>query len=89
MAAEQELCQQCGRVPATCHPPHTSAGSTEQRWSEIFIGKCIIQHFISSTLLVRLEQKPLRAFLTVRAVCKGILIRAAHGPGPHLMEERA
>ena len=67
IAAEQELCQRRGGVPRSLSPPPL-AGSTEQCWNEMFMRKCIIQHFISSTLHVSLEQEPLRAFITIRAV---------------------
>lgn len=64
------------------------AGSSEQCWDEMLMRKCIIQHFISGTSQPP-GAEPQRAFITVRALIKGSLIRAACAPGPCMREERA
>lgn len=68
--------------------PPSLAGSWEQCWDQMLMRKYIIQRFISSTSRPP-GAEPQRAFITVRALIKGSLIRAARASGPCLREERA
>lgn len=78
-------------VSSMAGPPSLSpflAESSEQCWDEMLMRKCIIQRFISGTSQPP-GAEPQRAFITVRALIKGSLIRAACAPGPCMREERA
>lgn len=60
----QGLCRPRGRVPTARHPL-LRRRARNQRRNEMFMRKCIIQHFISSTLHVSREQEHLRAFIAI------------------------